>query len=305
MGYGSARLVCIGMLIFSSSTAQAQQQASRTKALAEQWRASRLADLATELAGIDAERARVTSEIAAVPLAPPVAPAADMQTIGASSTASKPVSAPAVPDQTTASNSAAPPDANGTKSKTASTGSESAPGRQNFGGLDLGIGLSFTADVGKEDRISRASVVNGIVRTDDQDNGRARIMLETHYFFTPCTWDFLSILRNPCTVETDAEGRAFRVADPGKTRWGLGPFVAVQPGSDNIIDAIALGVMVGARRPNSSESFNFGVGIVLDPNTRLLGEGLEANKPLPVGESEIRYRETLQTGILVLTSFSF
>ncbi len=44
--------------------------------------------------------------------------------------------------------------------------------------MDLGAGLSFTLYLGKLNRISRASAVNGVVRSDDKDNGRARIMLE-------------------------------------------------------------------------------------------------------------------------------
>ncbi|RXD05009.1 hypothetical protein EQZ23_07725 [Sphingomonas sp. UV9] len=174
-----------------------------------------------------------------------------------------------------------------------------APPKQTFGGLDLGAGLSFTLDLGKLNRISRASAVNGIVRSDDQDNGRARIMLESHYFFTPCTWNFLG-LKNPCKAKD-----GWQVADPKEARWGLGPFIAVQPGSDNIIDAIGMGIMVGARREQSAQSFNLGIGIVFDPNTRVLGDGIIENQPLPIGEIEVRYRETLQTGILVLTSFSF
>lgn len=249
-----------------------QAQASSTEELAKAWRKARLADL-------QAERARIDAQIAALPATPP------MDAAPVPTPALKPP-APVVPADDVA---AIPAEASAT----------ALEGRQTFGGLDLGVGLSFTVDLGKIDRISRASLVNSVVRSDDQDNGRARIMLESHYFFTPCTWNFLG-LKNPCTNKDD-----YLIADPKLARWGLGPFIAVQPGSDNIIDAIGLGIMVGARREQSTQSFNLGVGVVFDPNTRVLGDGIRENQPLPNGETEVRYRETLQTGVLVLTSFSF
>jgi hypothetical protein len=157
--------------------------------------------------------------------------------------------------------------------------------KANFGGIEFGVGISFTLDVGTSDRVTNASVVDGVIRVDDEDNGRARIMLESHYFFT-------------------SKGRTFLGVQPGD--WGAGPFVALQPGTDDIIEAIALGGMIGFRRPNGgSESFNLGLGVVIDPNTRILGEGLVANQPLPGGETEIRYKQEMQTGLLVLASFGF
>ena len=262
----------------------AHAQVSRTDQLAAQWRASRLADL-------QAERSRIDAEIAALPAAPPLA--APPVAPGASAAAAVPVAA------ADAAPAEAPAQEASTFAGPGTAGLTAKDGRQTFGGLDLGVGLSFTIDLGKVDRISRASLVNGVVRSDDQDNGRARIMLESHYFFTPCTWNFLG-LKNPCSTQDN-----YLVADPEKARWGLGPFIAIQPGSDNIIDAIGLGFMIGARREQSGQSFNLGVGVVFDPNTRVLGEGILKNQALPNGETEVRYRETLQTGLLVLTSFSF
>lgn len=156
--------------------------------------------------------------------------------------------------------------------------------QQNFGGLEFGVGISFTLDIGTSDRVNEAELVNGIVRVTDEDNGRARIMLESHYFFTP-------------------NASLFGVAHKN---WGMGPFVALQPGTDDIIEAIALGGMIGFRRPGATtESFNIGVGVVIDPNTQVLGEGIIPNEPLPAGETEIRYKEEMQTGVLLLASFGF
>lgn len=157
--------------------------------------------------------------------------------------------------------------------------------RRDFAGLNMGVGLSLTLDVGEHDRVTEAEVVDGIVRVSNEDNARARIMLESHFFFQP--------------------SRPFLHTSVQEFDWGVGPFVAIQPGEKDLVDAIALGVMVGFRRPNTSNSWNIGLGYVVDPNTKTLGDGLAANKPLPPGETQIRYKEQDQGGVVILTSFSF
>jgi hypothetical protein len=181
---------------------------------------------------------------------------------------------------------------------------EYTDGQGSFAGLKLGVGLSFTVDVGKLDRIGDAEIVDNVVRVKDQNNGRARIMLESHYFFTPCgdLFRIKGLIENPDQQRGNAKCDS---EDYTKARWGWGPFIAIQPGSGEIIDAIGAGLMLGFRRQGSNQSFNVGVGVVVDPNTRVLGNGFRADQAPPGNETEVRYRETLQTGILLLTSFSF
>lgn len=168
--------------------------------------------------------------------------------------------------------------------------------KQKFGGIEFGVGIAFSYDLGENDRIKEAEVVNGIVRVTDRENVRARIILESHYFFTPSR----GALGDSLLGLTNEPG------DKGRKEWGIGPFIALQPGTDDVIDAIGAGLMVGFRRPNSeTQSFNIGVGVLYDLNTRLLGEGLRANEPLPEGETTVRYIEEEQAGLLVLSSYSF
>lgn len=167
--------------------------------------------------------------------------------------------------------------------KTAEELAKDKDDRAQFAGLDLGVGLSLTLDMGDRPRVEEAELVNGIVRVTDQNDTRARIMLESHYFFTPDS-RFLNV-------------------EPKD--WGIGPFVAIQPGTDDIIQAGALGMMIGFRRPGTSSSFNIGVGVVIDPDTQILGDGLVKDQPLPAGETEIRYKEESQVGLVILTSFTF
>ncbi len=136
----------------------------------------------------------------------------------------------------------------------------------------LGVGLSYTINVGKDDRIKSAEVINGKVRITDEENGIPRVVLEGHYFFN---------------------------ADDG---FGHGPFIAIQPGDEEIINAAAIGYMIGLRASEASTSWNLGLGIAADPNVQTLGDGLEANKDMPVGETEIRYREQTKYGVMILFS---
>ncbi len=155
--------------------------------------------------------------------------------------------------------------------------------RREFAGLDLGVGISVTFDFGGIERISEAEVVGGVVRVKDEDDARARIMLESHYFFTP----------------------DFPMFGVEHKDWGIGPFVAIQPGTDEVIEAAALGLMMGFRREGTGDSFNIGIGVAVDPNTRTLGDGIERDMPLPVGETAVRYKEESQFGLVILTSFTF
>ncbi|MEC4890103.1 MAG: hypothetical protein RI101_08575 [Nitrospira sp.] len=159
---------------------------------------------------------------------------------------------------------------------------------RNYG---FGVALTYTQDLGRHDRVKNAQVVNGVVRVTEDGNALPRIMLETHYFFKPEADLFWGVKAK---------------------EWGHGPFVALQPGSQNIVEAVAIGWMIGFRRADGdssditkNSSFNLGVGFVVDPKVQVLGEGITKNQALPSGETQIRYRDTAQYGILILSSFSF
>lgn len=180
--------------------------------------------------------------------------------------------------------------------------------RQTFGGIEFGVGMAFSVDAGDRDRVRDAQLVNGIVRVSRGDNVRARLILESHYFFTPeghLPARLFGICNPPPATATQA-ARDASSCRSDQAMWGWGPFIAVQPGSDNIIDAIGAGLMVGLRRPGEgSQSFNIGVGILYDMDVQLLGDGIFENEPLPDGETEIRFRREAQSGLMVMSSYSF
>ena len=244
----------------------APAQAQSADALAEQWRAAKRQELLAQQAAIAAQLAALPNAlpdpVAAAPRQPTPAPA--------------PAPAPAA---------AAVADAAAVKAK---QDAATEAGNRSFAGLEFGVGLSFTIDIGKRDRIGNASIVNGLVRVGDENNDRARVMLESHYLFTP-----------------DIDLGFFGDNSGAIKKWGIGPFIALQPGTDEVIEAIGMGVMIGFRRAESGQSFNLGFGYAVDPNTQVLGDDIRANAPLPVGETEIRYKNVAQTLLLILSSFSF
>jgi len=125
-----------------------------------------------------------------------------------------------------------------------------------------------------------AQVVNGVVRVADQTSTTASILLESHYFF----------------------------ADETRPRFGHGPFVAIRSGgtSNQIIDSIGLGYMVGWRYDKkSNSSWNIGAGLSVTPSAQVLGDGITKNAPLPAGETEARLQQKTLLGYMILVSFSW
>lgn len=160
-----------------------------------------------------------------------------------------------------------------------------------FLGIEFGLGLGFTHDLSKGDRVDEAEVLGGIVRVSKSSNTRPRVLLETHYF-----WQLAFEQRQ---VEVRGGRVTIKEAD-----IGIGPFIAIQGSDEQVLEAFAIGGMIGFKRSESA-SFNLGVGVALDPNVKTLGDGIAANQALPEGETAVRFREEGRWGIVTLASFSF
>jgi opacity protein-like surface antigen len=184
--------------------------------------------------------------------------------------------------------------------KGGSGGSGGNNGDSSLGGIKFGAGIGFTYDLGTHDRIKAATVANGIVRVTEEDNVRARLLLESHYFFLPNA-TFFGLKPND---------------------WGVGPFIALQGGPEDIVQGVGGGLMIGLKRvrtdPDSrggvpdgksadvdGSSFNLGFGVFYDLGVQTLGDGIAANQPLPPGETEIRFAKRSQSGFIILSSFAF
>jgi len=155
--------------------------------------------------------------------------------------------------------------------------------KKDFEGFGWGAGTSMMFMLSDEELIDEAIIDdNGIVRITREGTIVPSIMLETHFFFV---------------LNADGAGNI-----------GVGPFVGMLTNpSGDLLDALALGGMIGLRRLGEANdnSLNFGVGWVWNRNSKVLGEGIYANQPLLEGESEIRYKYKTLGGLIIMVSFAF
>jgi hypothetical protein len=174
---------------------------------------------------------------------------------------------------------------------------------KTWAGIGWGLGVAADFDLGGK-RVADAQIINGLVRIkDSSSNVGVSFVLETHYFFKE--W-----LPNVGTC------LGFNCNDVA-----IGPFIAVEIGGGTSattnagpITGYALGGMVGFHHPDfdpnthkdkSTSSWNFGVGLRVDPQAKVLGDGFVANQPPPAGETAIRTKTEPRYGLMLLSSFSF
>ena len=211
--------------------------------------------------------------------------------------------------------------------KTATPADAAAADTTTWGGLGWGIGVAADFDIGGK-RVVDAQLVNGIVRVSDTtSNVNLGFVLEAHYFLREF---FLSSSTMKIGSRNCPAGTIYLC---GGTEVGWGPFVAIEvangtssaPKADSTITAFAVGMMIGfhhvapasltvvpvngkptpAVEKPDTRSWNFGVGLRVDPRTQVLGDGIIVNQALPPGETAIRFKKEPRAGIILLTSFSF
>lgn len=154
---------------------------------------------------------------------------------------------------------------------------QEAQNQQEFLGFRWGLGVG--AAFGDSRRVSSAEVVDGVVRVTKTVTDSPRIVLEIHNFWLQYKDNTL----------------------------GIGPFAAVNFGATDgdTLTSFGGGVMVGAKRPGGSGSFNLGIGYMLDQNVKRLGDGIVEGAPLPGDETEIRFKEESDGAFLVFVSTTF
>ena len=141
-------------------------------------------------------------------------------------------------------------------------------------GPGFGVGI---VHLGGKARVDDASVVNGIVRVNRDSNTSIRPMVDVHAPIWPIS---------------------------GKIK--AGPFIGVQFSKEQLVDSLGTGLMFSLETGTAApKRLNLGLGVVLDPNVRTLGNGIEEDQPLPAGETEIRYRSTSKFGVFFMTSVGF
>jgi hypothetical protein len=165
----------------------------------------------------------------------------------------------------------------------------------DFQGAGFGAGLAVIVNLSGHKRVSDAQVAGGVVRVTKQNDRTPRVLLNLHYFFSGvCNKAYRLKLEGKvdetvkqaagkwCVVsqitDNDNGGKNANHLTLTPMR-GWGPFIAVQPGSEQTVQAVGAGILYGFRRQaDKTDSFNLGIGIVLEQNVKELGDGIEANK---------------------------
>jgi hypothetical protein len=174
-----------------------------------------------------------------------------------------------------------------------------APADDKFSGFGFSPALVTMFGL---DTVSTAQLAGTpkVVRVTKDNGTRVGLGLESHYFFTPAL-HFLCIPKL------------------GPDTWGFGPYVGLTVGTDNVIETVGTGLLLGFRRDAvgktasdgsvtskaSADSFNLGVGVVIDPNAQVLGKGFQANQPPPNGEDQVRFLTTTKVGVGLMFSYYF
>jgi hypothetical protein len=175
-------------------------------------------------------------------------------------------------------------------------------------GGGLGIGLTITYNL-NDDRVASAVLAGEtgkeVVRVTKDENIAARLLLEGHYLFTT----------NPFNQTMKSDGQTFNAAASQRENCrqdaascpsvAIGPFIGIQQTDDGTsFDALAVGLAFGFR-PTEKAGLTIGVGAMFDTSVQVLGEGVTAGKPLPPGETTIRFKETGQVNPLISISLTF
>jgi len=173
-------------------------------------------------------------------------------------------------------------------------------GDVSWQGLNWGIGIATNFNLGGK-LVTGAEIDHGVVRvTDTSANVGIGFVLEAHYFFKE--W-----LPLPNCMNYNCNDIA------------TGPFVALEvgtgatatPSSSGLVTGYALGWMVGLHHPDptsaktNNASWNFGIGFIVTPTAKVLGDGFVPNQPPPAGETAVRYITEPRYGVMLLSSFSF
>jgi len=123
---------------------------------------------------------------------------------------------------------------------------------KEFAGSRLGVAIAFTGV--SESLIDDVSIdENGTVHVNDSYKQSGALMLEGHQF----------IFEKGC--------------DDMCVQWGTGPFFALSVADKNGVDpfsAYGVGWMVGWQKPDSSDSWNVGLGYYINTEAKLLREGV-------------------------------
>lgn len=183
-----------------------------------------------------------------------------------------------------------------------------------FLGLEWGAGIGVMGGFGGDPGVEKVSIVDAgnskIVHVEEEGDLRPQVFLEMHVF--PVGQQVRAWREYQRWKEKDRMAQARGLARersrdmPEPPLMGFGPFIALQSGDNEAIDALALGVMWGFRRkPEDTASLNLGIGLSFDPSVQVLGKGMKEGETLPNGETAVRLKKEGRFGWSLMASFTF
>jgi hypothetical protein len=161
-----------------------------------------------------------------------------------------------------------------------------------------------------EKEVANAQVNNGILNVDYKSDDRLGGILETHYLFGDLTV-FGGSGRKAAklaAIKSAIEGgQNLSVSD-----FAPGIMVGAELG-ENAIRSLGLGVIFSWRRIQVDSAgkltpklaFNIGIMALIEQNVKMLASGFEDGKPLPTGQTAVRFKEDSRTGFAVTFSAGF
>lgn len=185
----------------------------------------------------------------------------------------------------------------------------------------LGFGMAIGLAVPFKRIIDGYEIVENYLRVTKEKTGIGQVLLESHYFFPirrPMEGQYADKLKLLTVAYVNSLSDLDNVADKEKyfkavreleaikslRSVGIGPFVAILPGTDKLLKAFGFGAMIGFRRGKTSNSFNIGLGYINYSDMLVLADNVKKDAPLPEGIKE-PVKSTNSHGLLLLFSFTF
>jgi hypothetical protein len=155
-------------------------------------------------------------------------------------------------------------------------------GQADFLGIrfGVGVGLSYSQD----DVVPEAELGAGnVIVATKTERQLPRVIFESHYY----GW---------CKSAKCHNGV-----------FGVGPYFGIVAKTHKLISAFSTGAMFGWKdaKDGDPQGFSVGIGALLDGGVNSLADGFEAGKPLPAGETKIRFEEKARWSAILFFTRTF
>ena len=170
-------------------------------------------------------------------------------------------------------------------------------GSNSLKGLHWGVGVLYSPSKGGIGNVSiRKKGADSVVVVEAANLSAARAAFELHYFFQGGKFG--------------SDASAANTAE-----WAIGPFVSLNTKPDasttTLFSSVGAGMMLGLDSFNTtssvSQSFNLGLGMLLDTDVRELAPGIADGQitTLTEAEKDQLVRKTTNSGFMAIMSYNF